>query len=242
MLDESFLPAPPLPPCESNVTGHFFITNASHVIAKKGLHPEASSTHDNETWTRFPIHVKLSNLKQGQVTPDWWCSPLTNLNPSPLFLPNGTVLLAVTSHCGSKGERVLIARGESVFGPYVVDASVDPVFGNHFLTSHAEDPYLYRTRRGFHILAHCMDVYCIQGGKHAFSEDGVHWKSHSTPVYSPWIRLKSGQIEYLFRRERPKLVLDDQGLPLYLVNGILSWEGAFLDGGRSHTLVQQIRR
>jgi hypothetical protein len=200
-------------------------------------------------WHRTPLRFVLSNQTDGAAAPFWWkgCS-LHNTNPSPLLLEGGGVLMAVTSNCpaaaGSvSGEYTLVGRGESLDGPFVIDAQGGgPVFGTGPATDHSEDGYLYRNRRGFHMLAHGMNVYSINSGRHAWSRDGVHWRSAPDPAYGPEVFLSAGGVEVLIRRERPKLVLDAEGHPTFLINGVQRAMDILGGANSSHTLVQPVRR
>jgi hypothetical protein len=80
-------------------------------------------------------------------------------------------------------------------------------------TAGGTDPFFWMDPRGrYHVLLHLHWDDGDKGG-HAFSEDGVSW---TTSLDQPWgetVALSDGSsIEYL-ARQRPHLVLSDDGVP-----------------------------
>ena len=89
-----------------------------------------------------------------------------------------------------------------------------------------EDPFLYITERGFHILAHTytMEPYPsnpISG--HTFSTDGHNWTFSDVEPYSNAVQHKDGSIQHFATMERPKFLFADPTSPTrptHLINGV----------------------
>jgi hypothetical protein len=98
---------------------------------------------------------------------------------------------------------------------YVVEKVGETVLG--------EDPFVYRDPHNvsvLHALSHAGH-YDSSGG-HVWSTDGgKSWHCHNTTAaYGSLIKYADGTQQSLSRRERPHLVLDEQGEPLALTNGV----------------------
>jgi hypothetical protein len=142
---------------------------------------------------------------------------LSNENPTPLVLDNGTIMLLINTYMGNACETIAVSEF-GWEGPYSV-----PLWRNNTngtLEGHAEDGYLYRDVRGhWHALFHFFPKI----GGHAFSIDGVAW-SNVTYAYNGTIQLaptspnNNATVECA-RRERPSLIFDDKGAPTHLVTG-----------------------
>eukprot|EP01043_Picozoa_sp_COSAG02_P064142 COSAG02_NODE_9287_length_2266_cov_1.170743_5_plen_293_part_00 len=74
-------------------------------------------------------------------------SSQTNVNPSPLLLDNGTVIIAYTD--SANGEQIALAKTDNpVVGPYSkLGAPSIPIFDHH-----CEDPFIYKVRGSRHAL------------------------------------------------------------------------------------------
>ena len=91
-----------------------------------------------------------------------------------------------------------------------------------------EDPFLYRSDRGFHIVCHRRNIptnlwnYSEVGG-YGVSLDGERWTWSPTPIYTTSIAMggEAGGAPVLFgRRERPEFLLGADGRPQFLTNGV----------------------
>lgn len=198
--------------------------------------PPRVQTNQNENWTTSVSFHRSKSLEgpwESYTTeirmPDSWNGKRPswlngNSNPSPLFDDDGSVLLAVVSGYNASSpdlpsgsnEQVAVAKAGSVFGPYYWVNEKAAIGGEIY---RAEDPFIWKNKRGYHILAHGLNIYSINGGRYAYSTDGLDWHATSTPAYSLFVEYSDGTFELLERRERPKLVLDQQGLPVFLVTG-----------------------
>lgn len=128
------------------------------------------------------------------------------VNPSPLVLPNGSILLAFRYDCNhcSFGETNALAIADTWQGPYrLLTANATPGLN-------CEDPFLFH-RRGYHMIFHCYRD--LNTGCHAYSEDGYTWHVSESRVYNTTLRFTNA----LYRRgseprvySRPLLALQSQ--------------------------------
>ena len=72
-------------------------------------------------------------------------------------------------------------------------------------------------------------------GRHAWSADGVTWAYSPYAAFGSEVQFTDGTTGSFARRERPHLIVDDEGNPTHLINGIQP--GGFT-GDYSYTLVQ----
>jgi hypothetical protein len=72
---------------------------------------------------------------------------------------------------------------------------------------------------------------------HSFSADGLNW-SPITRCANTTAQLQNGSSVTFTSRERPKLVMGEDGRPAYLSNAVQPFQaGAGADAGITHTLV-----
>ena len=75
-----------------------------------------------------------------------------NVNPSPLVLDNGTVIVVYTD--AANGEQIGLARTDDPTKTYTkLGAPGKPIFEHH-----CEDPYIYKGRSGYHVICHDMEA------------------------------------------------------------------------------------
>lgn len=61
----------------------------------------------------------------------------------------------------------------------------------------------------------------MASGAHAFSRDGgVTWRTSEYPLYNNSIIWANGSSVTMNYRERPEVITDENGVPIYLVTGI----------------------
>ena len=107
-----------------------------------------------------------------------------------------------------------------------------------------EDPFIWRDKRGnWHALAHWMiDIVEHNGqkyprvGAHMFSrtlENG--WDFKVQEAFNSTVTFTDGMVETFNRRERSKILFDEDMDPLYLISGVQA-----LGSKSSFTLVQPI--
>lgn len=118
-------------------------------------------------------------------SPDFpFCGPLAT--PSPVFLrqapgiPASTVYVAFTGRlCQSGVVSVGIAKADSVRGTYRLISKAPLLHDSEGEPYAAEDPYLWQSARGWHMLIHHTPTSTAE---YAFSEDGLEWQLSGTPV------------------------------------------------------------
>jgi len=122
-------------------------------------------------------------------------------NPSPLVFENGTVLLAVCRRWAKAGspeneyKDVWMLRAPTFRGPYeyITKANIRGLVMG-------EDPGLFRTKRGFHLLMHSGGP--VIGG-HFYSRDGLQWTGDGQRGYNGTVPVMGGGVHQVCERQRP---------------------------------------
>ena len=105
-----------------------------------------------------------------------------------------------------------------------------------------EDPYIYKTKRGYHAVFHGMDPWpSSHTGRHAFSIDGIQWHGGDVDCWNNTVELVDGSTIVLARRERPELIHDEHGRPVALLNGAQFGTVPGNPGDQTFTLSQRVR-
>ena len=130
-------PLPPPPAWGSIPSSPWGKTTAGPIMVASASRPDAPRGE-------WAVHGPLTDSKT-------WHSAT---NPSPVFFPNGSVLLAVSrawlpSPKPGGGKRTTLMRADSWWGPYT-----NLTHGYNGSIGNGEDPDLFRTARGFHMLTH----------------------------------------------------------------------------------------
>jgi hypothetical protein len=132
---------------------------------------------------------------QSLIIEDQWKSDevyCTHTNPSPVFLPNGSVMLAFNAgYCNDHLETVGIAMADSWAGPYTLFEK-NAVLRNPDGSPHkCEDPYLWQSKRGWHLITHNQ-----QGpqtvSSYGYSVDGHNWTLSPTTPHTCGIMYTDG--------------------------------------------------
>ena len=175
--------------------------------------------------------------------PSHWTLPQCNNNPAPLFLSNGSLMIAchepmqTMSTCPHSGGLYLAtsATANWTMGPYIYQClnllNPNVTVDNVTYTTANEDPHLFADKRGnLHILTHnqapgYQNLSWFGGdvrgdGGHFFSGDGGYtWRFMWHAAYDGLVQYDDGTTKR-YKRERPKLVQDPVTLaPLALVSG-----------------------
>jgi len=177
-------------------------------------------------WTS-PIKVEF---EEDNVT-DWGAG---FSNPSPHIAGDGTVTLALQRRFNpNPGKELLgVARASSWRGPFrmITPKPVEPEKW-FCVAGTGEDPFLWRSQRGWHIIWHGMCPTGVVQARYAFSNDGVHWTVSSRQTYSYTVHFADGSKHLFARVERPQLFFepgsdnsDFEGRPSHLYNGVC-WGG-----------------
>lgn len=133
-------------------------------------------------------------------------------NPSIALLTSNHTMLAYRFNTGS-GEQNGFALSESFLGPFESVTNLSKAPGND------EDPFLWQepSDDSLHILYHNGPH-----GLHAFSQDGIVWQKSpiGSHAFGLSFNLTDNSTFSLRRRERPEILFDADGRPLYLYNGV----------------------
>ena len=163
-------------------------------------------------------------------------------NPSALFYPNGTVLLAVSRATDPGGKRTTLMSADSWRGPYR-----NLTHGYNESIGNGEDPDLFRTKRGFHMLNHNTGPGSTRIW---FSRDGLsRWRvadGHAN-AFNATVRFTNGSEMVLCQRQRPQIVMAADGMPGWLWTGVMGGSPCPKDDRHgalnpTWTLAQQIGR
>jgi hypothetical protein len=148
---------------------------------------------------------------------------LCGINPSLHRLSNGTWLLATRYDSPvANRSKLTLATAPSWRGPYTVVSHGDQ-WRAGVATGGSEDPFVYQNFRGFHMIYHDGPH-----GRHVWSRDGRAWTGYTEPsssqdnrtdAYTMMIEFDDGMRVDVLRRERPWLMLDTDGHPLFLLTG-----------------------
>ena len=153
-------------------------------------------------------------------------------DPSPTLLANGSMLMVYRS----SDSRAEPCSHEAVFarrcdgGWNASEANCSPPLLTYLHT--AEDPGVWRTRRGWHMLVNGMPGWgCMpktaQGGL-AWSRNGINWSALTLGAYNSTVAFKTNGVvtkKDMNRRERPKVTTAADGTPLVF------WSAICEDGG-----------
>ena len=194
---------------------------------KKRLHAQERECQDvlfaeslNGPWRR------MNMTGFGRSEWDWNNVNLGLESHGPLILDNGTLLTFTRSYDAPKpnpGSAIWLVRADAWNGTYTtVDAG--PAFNLN-----SEDTFMWQDPRGhYHALFHDLSGIASQQGvgAHAFSRDGLNWAYKSGSYYLEAAVGDSQDVFTFARRERPHLLLDDDGNPSYLTNGVVPSSGS----------------
>jgi hypothetical protein len=146
---------------------------------------------------------------------------------------------------GCKGKKTVLMVAETWRGPYR-NLSWTTTCDGAFDTG--EDPDLFRTKRGFHMLNHNTGP---GSSVLMYSADGLHsWFPSSDDrrslenAFNETIRWSNGTTSVVCRRQRPQVVFNtEDGMPGWFWSGVGDGPmGANCDNTPTWTLVQKIGR
>ena len=217
---------PNISSCANNQTGINY--NRSHNTIHMSYTFGDGVLSDNE-WTTQVIYDPFP----GTINRSQWDCYVQN--PTAYIYPNMSVLLIYRgTECenyygpNTSKEHIGIAIADHWKGPYI-RYSKEPIFGWDI---HSEDPFLYKNKRGFHLLMHGRNdknatLKRVEGA-YGYSVDGLNWKYQSNWTQSIWpnyIEWDNGTKTVLSRRQKPSLIFDldndnNYSKPLYLINGV----------------------
>eukprot|EP00040_Diaphanoeca_grandis_P020918 m.111227 g.111227 ORF g.111227 m.111227 type:complete len:514 (+) comp28107_c1_seq1:39-1580(+) len=177
---------------------------------------------------------------------DQWSSPrlyCAHTNPSPFFLPNGTIVMAVNGgFCDEELETIGLVYADSWNGTWKM-WSTDTILHNPDGSPHkCEDPHLWIDERGWHLLTHNQQG--PQGeSSYGYSLDGFTWTLSPTTPYGCVVNFTDGTSAVADGcGNRPQFVHSGpNGEPQWITNGA---EGAkpWRDDGLSFTLFRKLKQ
>eukprot|EP01062_Namystynia_karyoxenos_P053385 TRINITY_DN4321_c0_g1_i1.p2 TRINITY_DN4321_c0_g1~~TRINITY_DN4321_c0_g1_i1.p2 ORF type:complete len:412 (+),score=119.94 TRINITY_DN4321_c0_g1_i1:105-1238(+) len=136
------------------------------------------------------------------------------INPSPMVLPNGSILLAFRydpPQPTKVGETLGLAIADHWRGPYrLVTAAASPGEG-------CEDPFIFTNSRGYHMVYHCYRGNV--SGCHSYSPDGLNWTVSPNAAYTMQVTWTNGTTREYDYRERPEILFEG-GAPRHLLTGV----------------------
>lgn len=194
------------------------------------------------------VHTPFVNLLTN-FTPAGAEQLFCRTNPTAFIFPNGTTLLYFRSaESNGENEQIWLAIAPSYRGPYTLHTPghnpKDPVTAtsNSLLLGgrNNEDPFIFRTARGFILLMHMSHWGPGWNGAKAWSEDGMHWhwtEESMTRVWNSTVRYTDGTAITFRRREEPKIYQDGDGTIQAMFNAVTDPH----DSGISYVMSQAIR-
>merc|ERR1712151_413130 len=118
-------------------------------------------------------------------------------------------------------------RAENISGPWTTVAAFSHSGGP---PGNYEDPFLYSTSRGWHLIYHVYNTKehpphgheCADSrvSAHVFSVDGFTWHTSPTQPYGTQVELSTGKTVTVATRERPKIWFNAAGQMTHLLNGV----------------------
>jgi len=159
-------------------------------------------------------------------------------NAAPLLLPNGSTVLVYRGINGTGTDAIGLAFSQAgPTGPFERISKDAPIF-----TDHSEDPFLYKGRRGYHIVMHHLPPNPLQPASfpfdpkvwacdydcvgHAYAENlWGPWYYSPVPAANNTVAFTDGTTEVLNARERAQVLTDEHGDVLVLYNGVCCQPG-----------------
>eukprot|EP00041_Stephanoeca_diplocostata_P009320 m.143283 g.143283 ORF g.143283 m.143283 type:complete len:552 (-) comp17694_c0_seq2:227-1882(-) len=147
----------------------------------------------------------------------------THTNPSPFYLPNGSIVMAFNAgFCHNHLETIGVAISNNGWkGPWNLLAKDSILKNSDGTPHHCEDPFIWKTARGWHLLTHNQQG--PQGeSSYAFSSDAVHWTLSPTTPYNCTLSFTDGtSAEASGCGNRPQIFFNADGTPKFIINGAM---------------------
>merc|ERR1712039_557969 len=102
-----------------------------------------------------------------------------------------------------------------------------------------EDPHVFKTKRGYHMLNHNSGPGST---KLVYSRDGLVWHKALVDAFNMTLHWSDGSTTEVCRRQRPFIVMADDGMPGWLWNGVMDNPTGQCDKDSTWTLAQEIGR
>ena len=157
----------------------------------------------------YPLFTPMNNWEGGIAD-----------NPGPVIINNNNSILMAYRGADDTGVG-LVSAAKWDQQPYVRDDGGNLLFPG---ISGLEDPFIWRSTKGYHMLLHSFNGNYPQNtdaGVIAWSMDGFNWTLNKPGegVYGHVLNYQDGMNLTCTRREEPKLLFDvEKDLPIYLAN------------------------
>ena len=104
-----------------------------------------------------------------------------------------------------------------------------------------EDPFIWRTKRGYHMLVHCqLQPFHSTRGAYGYSQDELSWTLLPDYSWETNMTWADGSVSYFVRRQAPGLFLGHDGYPLYLLTPVDELSDDGCHWGHGWTLMQSV--
>lgn len=174
-------------------------------------------------WITRPVRI-INQWASDEV----YCA---HTNPSVQPLGNGSWVMAFNAGECQGHEAVGTAISDTgPLGPWRLLSRNAALRNADGTMHHCEDPFIWKSARGWHLLVHNYQVPPAGLSAYGFSVDGRNWNLSTVPPYNWTIEFTDGTRSNLTKYERPKLIFDESPgrAPLFLINGARSanpWPG-----------------
>lgn len=180
----------------------------------------------------------------------WDCTVTTN--PSVAILPNGKTYMAYKSRSERGGTlQIGIAVADKPDGEFK-RLTENPILGFSDENKHVEDPFLWYDdkRKKFCMLAKDDSKNNSEGitgewgaGFYAESDDCIHFELPEEPkVYSRTLEWADGRKSVQCNLERPSLLFDDNGEPVYLYCASGDGDSPYAFNGATYIVAIKLKR
>ena len=194
----------------------------------------ARAASENGPWAVHPLVIE-----DQWDSDDVYCA---HTNPSPFYLPNGSIVLAFNAgYCNGELETIGTAISHGGWaGPWHL-LSRNAILHNEDGSPHkCEDPFIWRSKRGWHLLVHNQQGPQKESA-YAHSLDGLTWELAAKAPYDCTVRFTDGSaVEASGCGNRPQITFDADGKAVLLSNGAMG--GKPNGGSGTYTLFRPLKQ
>jgi hypothetical protein len=149
-------------------------------------------------------------------------------------------------------ELVGVAKADGWQGPFTPN-SPKPVTKENWdcVAGQDEDPFLWRSPRGYHIITHGMCPSGYLQAHYKYSTDGIHWHTSPRQTYKYSMHFTDGTEHTFWRVERPQLAFGKTYPDGSVSDPIVLYNGVCDDGpdiclgaqtGKVYTIARELKR
>ena len=171
-----------------------------------------NNTNNNQSHINY---IKSSNLISWSIPYKVHINSFQTFysNPSPLFY-NNSIYLSYQSNKDS----ISISKTNNYSNNFNYITTITKN-NNLCIAGMEEDPYIWRSNRGFHIISHGMCPSGVFQSRYHYSLDAIKWYKSLRDPYNYLIKLINGKNKLFYRMERPKLIIINNTL-VGLINSV----------------------